>query len=237
MGGGPPHWRIPSGGQADAKRPSSERSQGLKPRGQHRLRSEPNSALGSGGSLPPGGAGPRRPSARSRGCGGRSPRTGTRRVCGPARPWPPARPGLVPASGPGKPPPAPCGSGGGCSIGGQLHARAWTEGPVSASAPGTRRHSLGEGRRPAAQQQPADSPAPASCGAGPGQRQGGRRGGSTGCRPDQRSVPRAQPSRFAEENARADRQKRVLTERARGADEHAGRLRDTRPLSRALAAV
>lgn len=146
-------------------------------------------------------------------------------------------PGLVPASGPGKPPPAPCGSGGGCSIGGQLHARAWTEGPVSASAPGTRRHSLGEGRRPAAQQQPADSPAPASCGAGPGQRQGGRRGGSTGCRPDQRSVPRARPSRFAEENARADRQKRVLTERARGADEHAGRLRDTRPLSRALAAV
>ncbi|XDA83967.1 hypothetical protein R6Z07F_013818 [Ovis aries] len=170
VGGGPPHWHIPSGCQ-HAKRPSSEPSQGLKPRGQHRLRSEPNSPPGSRGSLPPrrrGAQEAQRPESWLRGTESTD---RDRRVCSPARRGPPARPGLAPTSGPGKPSPAPCGvwsgSGGGWSIGGRLHTQAWTEGPVSASAPGSCRHSLGEGRRPAAQQQPADAPAPAPSGRRP----------------------------------------------------------------------
>ena len=139
----------PADAKTDAKRPSSERSQGLKPAyaapSQERTK-QPTGLRGGGWGVTA--------SPETRGPGGPAPgvvaagdgvhRPGPGESAARLPPGLAARPGLIPTSLPGRPAPAPRagrrGSGGGWSIGRAAHTQAWAEGPVSASAPRTCRH-------------------------------------------------------------------------------------------------
>ena len=192
-----------------------------------------------GGHCLPGGAGPRRPSARSRGCGGRSPRTGTGESA--ARLAAGLQPGLawLPPLVPGNPLPLPAASGAapveaGRSAGGStprpgLRGRSR---PPPREAAGTA--SERGGGPPPSNSQPMRPPRRPP-GVGPSQRQGGRRGESAGHGPDPRSVTRGPTLPLRRE----DRREPVFTKRRESgrADKHSGRLRETQSLSRTLVAV